>query len=169
MKKYLSIFFASCILLGILTACPISSSYPLGEKGAVALNTKLLGTWSSDASDIEANQITISKGKEANTYALHVDVKGSMFMAEGEDFTAWIAQIKDKQFLVLQDLASQKDTYYVYYFSLKDGELISNDITLKVNGVDAITSIDSYREEVSASMEMEDFLASEIKWKKTTK
>jgi hypothetical protein len=169
MKKYLSILFTISILLGILTACPVSSSYPLGEKGAVALNTKLLGTWSSDATDIEANQVTISKGKEANTYALHVDVKGSMFAAQGEDFTAWIAQIKDKQFLVLQDQAAETNAYYVYYFSMKDGELISNDITLKVKGVDAITSIEAYREEVSASMDMEDFLASEIKWKKTKK
>lgn len=169
MKKYLSILFTISILLGILTACPVSSSYPLGEKGAVALNTKLLGTWSSDATDIEANQITISKGKEANTYALHVDVKGSSFMADGDDFTAWIAQIKDKQFLVLQDQATETNAYYVYYFSVKDGELISNDITLKVKGVDAITSIEAYREEVSASMDMEDFLASEIKWKKTKK
>ncbi|MCC6700299.1 MAG: hypothetical protein IT221_02175 [Fluviicola sp.] len=168
MKKFF-IGFSIIALLGILTACPVSSSYPLGKKGAVALNPRLLGTWVSDQEDIEANQISITKGTEKNTYNLHVDVKGSMFMGDGEDFLAWVAEIKEMKFLVLQQLVDGQatETYYVYHFNLlKDNSLVSNDITLKVLGTDAITSIDAYREEVSASMEMEGFLASEINWTK---
>lgn len=40
----------------------------------------------------------------------------------------------------------------------------SFDISLKVNGVDAITSIQAYRDEVKASMEFDSFLGNQIDW-----
>lgn len=169
MKKYFFITFSIIALLGILTACPVASNYPLGKKGAVALNPKLIGTWLTDQQDIEANQISITKGTEKNTYNLHVDEKGSMFMADGEDFIAWVAEIKEMKFLVLQQLVDGQatETYYVYHINmLKDKAFVSSDITLKVLGTEAITSIDAYREEVKASMEMEGFLTGEISWTK---
>lgn len=169
MKKYFFISFSIIALLGLLTACPVSSSYPLGKKGAIAIRQDLIGTWTTSYEDIEANQVTIKKGPEANTYAVHIDERGEMFMGDGDDFLGWIAEVKGKHFFVLQQLIDNeaKETYYVYYFDfLKDNTLVSNDITLKVLGTNAITSIDAYREEVSASMEMEGFLTGEIQWKK---
>lgn len=169
MKKQLILSFCIIALLGLLTACPVSSSYPLGKKGAIAIRQDLIGTWSTSAEDLEAKQVTIKKGTVANTYRVHVDEKGSMFMADGVDFIAWIAELKGKQFLVLQQLIDEMpiETYFVYHINvLNDKTLISNDISLNVNGVDAITSTDTYREEVSASMEKEAFLAEDINWSK---
>jgi hypothetical protein len=44
--------------------------------------------------------------------------------------------------------------------------MTSFDITLNVNGIDAITSIEAYRDEVKASMAFEDFLSNQIDWVK---
>jgi hypothetical protein len=165
-------FFASLSILAVctilLTACPIASTYPLGKKGDVKLNQDLLGVWVTSTPDVEANAVEITKGSEANTYNFEVLEKGSMFMADGPSFTAWITEIGSFSFLVLQQLADGQPTesYYVYQFALEKKKLTSHDITLKVNGVDAITSIEAYREEVKLSMEYDDFLANQIDWVK---
>ena len=166
MKTILSI---ALIVSGLfmLAGCPVSSSYPLGKKGDVKLDTRLIGTFSNEAADVEADKVTLKKGAEANTYFVHVDEKGSAFMADGEDFTGWLTKLDDQTFLVLQQLmdGEETETYYVYHIEFnKSGGFTSSDISLKVNGTAAITSIEAYREEVKASMEMEDFLASQIEW-----
>jgi len=156
----------SCVFL--LTACPIATTYPLGNKGAVKLDPQLIGTWTNQTEDTESTGVTISKGKETNTYNLHVDEKGSMFMADGEDFIGWLATLNGKTFFVLQQLVDGEATesYYVYHIKLDKSILTTNDITLMVNGTDAITSIEAYQEEVIASMAMDEFLAGEIQWQK---
>lgn len=160
---------ASCLFL--LTACPVATTYPLGNKGEVKLDTKLLGVWTNESEDTEATGVSITKGEEANTYNVHVDEKGSMFMADGEDFIGWLALLNGKTFFVLQQVVdgAATETYYVYHIKLDNSTLTTNDITLKVNGTDAVTSIASYQEEVIASMGMDDFLAGEIQWKKKKK
>jgi len=165
-------FFASLSILAVctmlLTACPISTGYPLGKKGEIKLNQDLLGLWVSSTPDIEASAIQITKGAEINTYQFEVIEKGTMFMADGPSFTAWITEIDSYSFMVLQQLIDGNPTevYYVYEYKVDKKRLTSHDITLKVNGVDAITSIDSYREEVKLSMAFDDFLANPIDWVK---
>ncbi len=152
----------------MLTACPVSSSYPLGEQGSVPLDPKLLGTWiaEEDPAEIEAGQITISKGTAKNTYDVHIDEPGEMFMANSQDFKGWLVELKSAKFLVLQEMVegTPAETYYVYHITYNGESIVTNDITLGVNGTDAITSISAYQEEVLASMELEDFLGSEIHW-----
>ena len=169
MKTILSIALIVSGLF-ILAGCPVSSTYPLGDKGEVKLDTHLLGTFMNEAEDVEANEVIISKGSEANTYNVHVESKGSMFMADGEDFTGWLAKLDDQTFFVLQQLIDgvATETYYVYHIQIdkNHSKFTTSDITLKVNGTDAITSIEAYREEVKASMTMEGFLAGTIEWTK---
>lgn len=165
MRTLLSLFLLlSCAIL--FTACPVSTTYPLEKKGAVKIDKALLGVWKTDNADAEAVEIEIKQGKEANTYDLRVLERGSMFMADSDDFTGWLAELGGRRFLVLQQLVDgvAHETFYVYHIKIENGKLISNDITLQVGGTDAITSVQTYQEEVLASMEMEDFLASEIIW-----
>lgn len=161
-------FFLLFISVFILTACPVSSSYPLGEEGSVPLDPKLLGTWiaEEDPEGIEAKQITLSKGTTQNTYAVHVDEPGESFMANSNDFKGWLVELKSAKFLVLQELVegTPAETYFVYHITYDGQSIVTNDITLGVNGTDAITSISAYQEEVLASMDLENFLASAIHW-----
>lgn len=167
MPRVLSIFLVAAFSL-FLMACPVGSSYPLGEKGAEKLNQNLVGSWKTEQADVEVLGVRITKIDE---YSCRVEVteKGSMFMADTTIFTGWQTSIEDKTFLVLEQVkanGSSKDTYYVYAIRFDGKTLITNDITLKVGGTDAITSTPAYREEVKASMKMEGFLAGEIKWAK---
>lgn len=163
---YLLIFVLPIALL--VTACPVNTSYPLGKKGDVKTDDRLIGTWFTTAEDVEANKIRISKGPEANTYTVSVVEQGSMFMAESTEFTGWLTQLNGKTFLVLQEMESGKPTesYYVYHIAIDAKKIVSSDITLKVGGTDAITSIDAYRQEVAASMKLDGFLAGDIVWTK---
>lgn len=156
----------SCAVL--FTACPVSTSYPLEKKGAVKMDKALLGEWQTDVEDAEAQRILFKQGEEANTYAVTVLERGSMFMADGDDFTGWLAELGGKRFLVLQQVIDgvAQETYYVYNIEISGNKLVSHDISLKVGGTDAVTSVQAYQEEVLASMKMEDFLASEMIWSK---
>ncbi len=158
------------ITLGILlTGCPVSSTYPLGEQEkAEPINRELLGTWVNTQEGTEANKIVVEKGKEKNTYEINVIEKGSSFMADGDKFIAWVTTMNDLKFMVLKEILIDNKTpkYYVYNFTVRDNELTTHDITLKVKGTDAITSIQAYREEVAASINKEDFLQGRITWNK---
>lgn len=154
----------------ILTACPVTSSFPLGKEGSVTLDSRLLGTWLVDGEveGLEAEQITLSKGTAKNTYKVHVDIPGDGFMADTEDFKGWLVELKAEKFLVLQEIIAgiAQEVYYVYHITFDGKSIVTNDITLGVNGRDAVTSISAYQEEVLASMQLENFLANTIYWSK---
>ena len=89
-------------------------------------------------------------------------------MADGPSFIAWLTELNAKTFLVLQQVVDgvPLETYYVYCIQPEKKKMTSFDISLKVNGVDAITSIEAYRDEVKASMGFDDFLGNQIDWVK---
>lgn len=161
-----SVVLISCAW--IFTACPVSTTYPLEKKGAVKLDKAFIGEWRTETEDIEAKRISIKQGAEANTYNITVKERGSMFMADGDDFIGWLAELGGKRFMVLQQVleGEAKETYYVYHVSIDGKSLVTNDISLKVGGTDAITSINAYQAEVLASMKMDEFLSGEIQWSK---
>ncbi|HLP54363.1 MAG TPA: hypothetical protein VK151_05005 [Fluviicola sp.] len=154
--------------LFLLAGCPISSEYPLGKKGDVALDSRLIGTFSNEADDPEAHKVTITKGSAANTYRVHVDERGGMYAAGSDDFTGWLTKLEGQTFLVLQEVVEdvETETYYVYHIYFTESGFETSDISLKVSGTAAITSIEAYREEVKASMGMNDFLSSTVYWTK---
>lgn len=167
MKTLLSLTLLLSLAV-LFSACPVSTSYPLEKKGAVKIDKALLGEWETDVEDAEVQRILFKQGTETNTYAVTVLERGSMFMADGDDFTGWLAELGGKRFLVLQQVIDgvAQETYYVYNIEISGNKLVSHDISLKVGGTDAITSVQAYQEEVLASMKMEDFLASEMIWSK---
>ena len=151
----------------ILTACPVSSKLPLAEKEeALSFEKKYIGTWINKDTASEANKIVISKGTDKDTYRILVVEKGPMFMAEGDEFDAWITKLNNKRFVILQEIKDEVayNTYYAYNIEFDNNSIITHDITLKVKGVDAITSVSSYQDEVSASMKLKGFLAGKLEW-----
>jgi hypothetical protein len=148
-------------------ACPVSSKFPLGEKNTEKLDPKLLGTWANDSTGAEATQVTIKKVNDY-TYGLTIDEQGESFMSDYTTFHGWMTTLNGKRFLVLQgmDGETETDEFYAYYVEVNGDQMKSHDITLKVNGTEAIKSVETYREEVAASMQMEDFLAGQIVWKR---
>lgn len=152
----------------LLTACPLSTSFPLGQKDEVEFNNLLIGTWSNKAKDPVIKQATISEGEEPLTAKLHVDEKGELFVAVGLDFLVWLTEIEDQTFLVLQQIidGENQETYYVQHITIAQNVITTHDISLLENGIDAVTSIEAYREEVKASMHNPEFLQEQVEWKK---
>lgn len=167
MKSKLFVFTLCCSML-LLVGCPVSSKFPLGPKGEMAFDANLLGSWSTEDSASSAHKVTITEGTAMNTAILHVDVRGSMFMADGDDFEVWMTELKNQRFLVLEQTSEGSSTgiFYVFHIASKENTLVASDISLKVNGTDAITSIESYRDEVKASMPDPEFLATPVLWTK---
>ncbi len=162
MKKITSFSLLAFVLLTFY-GCPVSSSYPLGKQGEYKIDPNLLGTWITEQVDHEVSKVIITK-KDDFTYNIKVMEKGDMFMAETDNFTGWTTKLEDQTFLCLKE---SETGYYVYKID-KEGKnkMITHDISLKVKGTDAITSIEEYRKEVASSMSYEDFLSSEALWKK---
>jgi len=168
--KLFRICLPALILLSfVLSGCPVSSTFPLGLKtDALPFDKTLIGTWENKDEKSEATLIKIEKTSEANLYKLTVLEKGESFMANSENFLAWVTLLNEKKFLVLQEIntSENKESYFVYHFEINGNQLTTHDVSLKVNGTNAITSVKSYREEVSASMKHPEFLAGKIEWKK---
>jgi hypothetical protein len=168
--KYLArIFFILTVAVApfVFIACPVSSHYPLGEKNTEKIDPKLLGVWVNDSTEAEATRVTIKK-LDDYTYNLTVDEQGESFLSGYTTFHGWLTTVGGKRFLVLEarDGGAGTAEFYTYYVEVKGNEMRSHDITLKVGGTDAIKSIETYREEVAASMKMDDFLSGEIVWRK---
>lgn len=159
------ILFLSFVLCG----CPVSSKFPLGlQTDAIAFDNNLVGTWENPSKEEEAKLIKIEKGSEKNTYKLKIVEKGDGFMADSDNFLCWVTVLNEKKFFVMQEILApgENASFYVYQIAVSGNKLTSHNITLKVKGTDAITSVSSYREEVAASMEKEDFLTGKTVWTK---
>ena len=151
----------------LLTACPVSSSLPLFTPGNSKIDKSLIGTWKNDSSSSEAQEVIITKSTDS-TYGLKIVQKGELYMADSDTFNAWMGMLGNESYFVLQEVSAEgaTETYYVYHIKLENSKLTTNDISLKVQGTEAITSIESYQNEVNASSKMEGFLSGEIVWKK---
>jgi hypothetical protein len=167
MKSTRVFLWLGCLfILALMTACPVSTSYPLITAGKSVVDNALIGTWKNDSTDAEANKIKITKASDS-TYWVYILEKGTMFMADADTFIAWQGHLGDHDYLVLREyIIAPQETYYVYSLKKQKDKMVTNDITLKVNGTDAIVSILEYQKEVLASEKISGFLASEITWSK---
>jgi len=161
-KIFVSILaFASLLLF---TGCPVGVNFPPGTPGTEKIDKKLIGTWSNDQEDPEVKKVTISKA-DAYTYEVEVLEKGSLYMANTDHFKGYVTKIDGKNFVYfLEDKDSGQ--YFLYNYNIEDGKLKTYDVGLKVGGIDAVTSTEAFREEIKASLKMEDCLSGEIVWKK---
>jgi len=170
MKLFRICLPALVLLSFVLSGCPVGSKYPLGlETDAVSFDKNLIGTWENSAKDVEAGKINIIKGSGKNTYLLSVLTKGDSFMADHDNFRCWVTLLNGRKFFVLNEVNDDfeaTDSYFVYAFSVNGNQLTTNDISLKIKGTDAITSVTAYRDEVTASMKDPEFLQGKIEWKK---
>lgn len=154
----------------IITGCPLSTKYPLANQNeAITLDKTLIGHWMADKIGAEAKEVNVEAGSEKNTYKIKVLETGEMYSPETSEYKGWLTEIKGLKLLVLQETgvkADKEKPFYVYAVSAAGNKLSLKDISLKVKGVDAITSTNTYKEEVIASMNHEEFFGDEITYHK---
>ncbi|MCX6180937.1 MAG: hypothetical protein NT150_03280 [Bacteroidetes bacterium] len=162
-KTTLFLLTLSAIAL-ILTACPVAISYPLDSIGVNKIDKKLIGTWACDSSS-DIIKVVISKGTEENSYAIEVIETGSMYSITEKKFTGYITEIDGKTFMY--NRADGTTSFYTYCYELEDKNTLSlYDISLLDGGVDAVKSVQSYRDQVSSSMKKTGFLSGKETFKK---
>lgn len=148
----------------MFTGCPVGVNFPPGTPGTEKIDKKLIGTWSNDQEDPEVKKVTISKADDFS-YSVEVLEKGSLYMANTDHFKGYVTKIDGKDFVYfLEDRDSGQ--YFLYHYNIEDGKLKTYDVGLKVGGIDAVTSTEAFREEIKASLKLDDCLSGEIVWKK---
>lgn len=153
-------------LLWVLTGCPVSVDYPLGYAGKEKIDDKLIGTWITSDTSAEVISFVFEK---ADAFSLKVKVleRGSMYAEDVDDFKGWCTSLGDKQFVYFQNAADASAGYYSYcYWFNTEGNLVASDFALLVGGVDAVTSTENYRREVSQSMANPDWLGTAFTYTK---
>jgi len=163
-RKLIIILLLPIVLLYM--GCPVSTKYPIAKPGTEKIDKSLLGTWRNTTSDSEGEALLVTIS-QADTYSYSVAVleKGSMYSPEDTLLVGYIAKLEGKSFFYVRPV-SKTDEFYLYCYKT-DGEKVKTyDVTLKVGGIDAITSIDTYRQEVIQSLKFEDCLQDEIVWAK---
>lgn len=164
MKTIKTIAFSVFLLAGaaIFSGCPISIKYPLAESGTEKINKELIGTWSSGSQEAEVKKVEIAKMDDYN-YKIVVQERGEMYAAETDEFKGWVYTMDGHTFLIAQEYEASgtlKESYYLYKIVLSKKSMTVYDVSLKEGGVDAVTSSETFKAEVKASMKKEDWYTS---------
>ncbi len=167
MKRNLNALL-SLSILGLLsiivTGCPVGVAYPFCEESQLEkVDPKLLGTWSSlsDAADILEVNIT---QQDDVTYSIEVLESGELYLADDTKFFGWTSTLDGHTFLFSQGAESGTTDYFLYHLAFDGDNLIIRDVGLLVGGLDAVTSTETFRKEVSASLKDPDCLTSPFEY-----
>ncbi len=159
--------FGLLFLFAILaTGCPVGIAYPLCEENQVLkVDNRLLGTWKCLSDSAEILLVKIAKEDDI-TYAIEVLEQGENYMAESTEFFSWTTTLDGHTFIFSQGADSDEADYYTYHYQLDGKKLIIEDVSLLIGGMDAVTSTNAFREEVSASLKKPECLTSRFEYVK---
>jgi hypothetical protein len=161
LKDTLSLVVVSWIAI-LLSGCPIGMDYPLGNPGTEEIDRSLLGTWTAGNPDAAVTRVRIDRGDDYS-YSVHVMGRGEMYSLETDDLTGYVTGLDGHRFVYFRP--GNESKYYLYEYSVDaTGRVTTHDVGLKVGGVDAVTSTESYRREVSASLKFDDCLTEPTVW-----
>ncbi|HRF41890.1 MAG TPA: hypothetical protein PK198_24020, partial [Saprospiraceae bacterium] len=75
-------------------------------------------------------------------------------------------RLDGRTFLIAKPIESGEEKYYHYHYHFEGGMLVIQDMGLLVGGVDAVTSSEALRKEVSASLKNPECLSSRMEYAK---
>lgn len=157
-------FCLMALLVLVTTGCPTGQEYPLGDD-STNIDPALLGTWVARSDSAEMLEINVTKEDEV-TYGIEVVSTSDSYLLDDVEFFAWITRIDGHQFLFAQPLSEEDDKFYVYHYTVEKNQLVIHDVGLLVGGSDAVTSMEAFREEVSASLKLPDCLTGRVDYVK---
>ena len=152
MKRTANLILLPALLISLffIYGCPVDMDYPPDEPGSKPIDETLLGNWKcvSDTCD-DLQNITVERNDD-NSYYIYVSASGENYMADDIEFTGYITQIDGKNFIYAEGQTSY--TYFTYNYILSGNTLTLFDVGLLEGGKDSVTSIGSFRSEISASL-----------------
>jgi hypothetical protein len=154
------------LLAIVTTGCPVGIAYPLCEENKVEkLDKKLLGTWRSTADSAEILQVRITE-EDGLTFGIEVLEKSDNYMADDTRFFGWTTKLDGHNFLFSQGRDSDSKDYFLYHYRFEGKKLLIEDVGLLEGGMDAVTSTEAFRKEVSASLKNPDCLSGRVEYQK---
>ncbi len=149
----------------VITGCPVSVDFPLGTPGTEKIDKDMIGKWIQTDTDKEVLKMEITK---IDNYSVKLVVaeKGGIYAEDADTFIGWFTELDGKKFIYLRAAADTEADYYTYCYQVNGNTFKSYDVSLLVGGVDAVTSTNAYRLEVSKSLKMEGSLTGEAVWTK---
>jgi len=159
--------FALLALVSVVnTGCPVGIAYPFATENQVEkVDNKLVGTWRSTDASADIVEMHITKEDDI-TYGVEVLEKGENYLADDSRFYSWGTKLDGHNFLFSQGIDSGADDYYLYHISFEGKKLVIQDVGLLVGGIDAVTSTEAFRQEVSASLKNPDCLTARFEYQK---
>jgi hypothetical protein len=145
MKKFTLLF--SIPLLAFLFGCPIGIMYAPGNPGTEKIDKDLIGTWQTTTEDPEFAIATITKQDD---YSLHASLSntGGLFDLKETELTCWNTVIDGLKIIY----TTSDGKYYSYAYKMDNNALTLFDVSLLEGGIDAVTSTETFRSQISASM-----------------
>jgi hypothetical protein len=157
----LAIFFIALLTTG----CPVGISYPLGDPGTEKIDKDLLGVWVAAVDTAEMLKIEVGK-KDDYTYWVEVLEQSENYMMDGTSYDSWVTKLDGETFIYSKPTDPEEEDYYLYHYQIEGKKLVLQDVGLLVGGVDAVTSTEAFREEVSASLKLPDCLSARFEYVK---
>ncbi len=147
MKKYASLLALPLLLF--LFGCPVGMQYSPGFPAAKNRRKAVGYLGNLRRKNLEFKVASISKKDD---YSLNVSVSGtgSTYMPKGTEFTGWTTQVDNRRIVYIRDVDANE--YYMYGYTYQDNGLMLYDVALLDGGVDAVTSTETFRSQISSSL-----------------
>lgn len=160
-KFFTTAFLAASVIL--FSGCPTGIGYPAGYPGKEKIDKDLVGTWTTPDEEKEIKLVRISR---IDDFSLKAEVleTGSMYSLEAKEFTGWCTEIGGMKFVYWQPVSETEHDYFLYSYKIKGNNMESYDVSLLDGGIDAVTSVESYRDQIATSIKMTDGISDTIKW-----
>lgn len=161
MKTRYSFFLLLPVVVLLMMGCPVGLDYSLGAPGTESIDKSLVGTWMCTSDEGEVKRVQLAKGKD-NSYAVTVLERGELYSLETNHLTGWATTVQEKSFIYLQPMGDEK--YYHYCYWMEGSTLVTCNVALLDGGIDAVSSTETLRSQVSRSMRMEDWGKETLEW-----
>lgn len=147
------------VLMLVLSGCPVGLDYSSAKPGSEKFNKHLIGTWRVQGADpVKESEVVevILERADANTIKATVKERGEMYALETENLLGYETEINGLHVLYFKPENEEK--YYHYQYKMEDDDtMIVGDISLLDGGVDAVTSIETLRDQIARSMQKPEF------------
>jgi hypothetical protein len=166
MKKTVKVIILPALLalLFFIYGCPVGMNFPPDEPGTQKIDNALIGTWTCIMDSCSDLKVVKVEKKDDVSYSIEVQETGNDYLTDDKRFKGYVTKIDGKNFIYA--LGETSGEYYTYYYEVSGKSLSLFDVSLLVGGKDAVTSIEAFRAEISASLKKEGCITERVDFKK---
>jgi len=145
MKKYATLLALPLLLF--MFGCPLGLKFAPGQPDKEKIDAALLGNWATANTDAEFGGVAL-KQKDDYSFQVSVSDTRSAYGLDETEFTGWNTEVGGQKIVyILSD-----GDYYMYAYKTETGKVTIYDIALLDGGMDAVTSTEALRKQITSSL-----------------